>query len=153
MLLKRIKSPYIRFALLAGAGIILTTLVFVGSVYVGLWGPLPSRDELSDFEYQRASEVYSADSVLIGKFYLFAGSFVAFISGESLTWSVFSHLPWYADLSSQMKNNVFWTWTGFSRIWGFFLAFEKRGQKWSIFGKYRRIRKFFFFWNFAWVYL
>lgn len=71
MLLKRIKSPYIRFALLAGAGIIVTTLVFVGSVYVGLWGPLPSQDELADFEYQRASEVYSADSVLIGKFYLF----------------------------------------------------------------------------------
>lgn len=55
-------------ALAAG---ILGSSLFVASVYFGAWGDLPSKEELSRFEYQRASEVFSADSVLIGKFYLF----------------------------------------------------------------------------------
>ncbi len=46
-------------------------LVLIGLVYLGAWGKIPSKKELSDLEYQRASEVYSADSVLIGKFYLY----------------------------------------------------------------------------------
>lgn len=71
MFLKRIKSPYIKYGLVAFGAAILTILVFIGSVYFGAWGPLPSKQELSNFEYQRASEVYTADSVLIGKYYLF----------------------------------------------------------------------------------
>ncbi len=51
--------------------IFLLLLLFVLSVYFGAWGKLPSKTELSSLEYQKASEVYSADSVLIGKFYLF----------------------------------------------------------------------------------
>ena len=35
-----------------------------------MWGKLPEKEELSDFQYQRASEVYTADSVLNGKYYL-----------------------------------------------------------------------------------
>ena len=50
---------------------ILAIFLFIGSIYLGAWGKIPSNDELSDFEYQRASEVYTADSVLIGKYYLF----------------------------------------------------------------------------------
>ena len=46
-------------------------LFFIFSIYLGLWGKLPAKAELSNFEYQRASEVYSADSVLIGKYYLY----------------------------------------------------------------------------------
>tara|TARA_R110002049_G_scaffold181272_1_gene348388 strand:- start:10838 stop:13027 length:2190 start_codon:yes stop_codon:yes gene_type:complete len=45
--------------------------IFFLSIYFGAWGTLPKKNELSDFKYQRASEVYTADSVLIGKFYLF----------------------------------------------------------------------------------
>ena len=36
-----------------------------------MWGKIPSKAELSSLEYQKASEVYTADSVLIGKYYLF----------------------------------------------------------------------------------
>jgi len=36
-----------------------------------MWGKIPSKKELSNLEYQKASEVYTADSVLIGKYYLF----------------------------------------------------------------------------------
>src|SRR6056297_246784 len=46
-------------------------LLFFLSVYWGFWGKIPDKEELSDFKYQRASEVYSADSVLIGKYYLY----------------------------------------------------------------------------------
>ncbi len=66
-----LKSPYLRYGT---AGILLVcfgVLVFLNTVYYGLWGKIPSTEELSNFEYQRASEVYTADSVLIGKFYLF----------------------------------------------------------------------------------
>lgn len=37
---------------------------------MGAWGKLPSSEELANFQYQQASEVFSADSVLIGKYYL-----------------------------------------------------------------------------------
>lgn len=46
-------------------------LIFILSIYAGAWGTLPSKQELADIQYQRASEVYSADSVLIGKFYIY----------------------------------------------------------------------------------
>ncbi len=71
MLLQKIKSPYIRYGLLAFGIGIFGTILLVATVYTGVWGDLPSKKELSDFEYQRASEVYTADSVLIGKYYLF----------------------------------------------------------------------------------
>lgn len=45
-------------------------LTFIGLVAIGLWGKLPSKEELSSIQHQKASEIYSADSVLIGKFYL-----------------------------------------------------------------------------------
>ncbi|AKA35872.1 transglycosylase domain-containing protein [Flagellimonas lutaonensis] len=67
------KKPVKRWKLL-GAILLLPLLVlglFIGSVYMGIWGKVPSQEELADFQYQRASEVYSADSVLIGKYYLY----------------------------------------------------------------------------------
>ena len=36
-----------------------------------MWGKIPSKKELSNFQYQMASEVFTADSVLIGKYYLY----------------------------------------------------------------------------------
>ncbi|MEO0526456.1 MAG: hypothetical protein AAFZ89_04480, partial [Bacteroidota bacterium] len=45
--------------------------LFFLSVYFGAWGRLPNKKELSNFKYQRASEVYTADSILIGKYYLY----------------------------------------------------------------------------------
>jgi len=70
-MLKRIKSKYLKNTLL-GIGILFVGVVlFVGSVYFGAWGKLPNKKELADFQYQRASEVYTSDSVLIGKYYLY----------------------------------------------------------------------------------
>ncbi len=71
MILKRVKSHYIKYALLSIAVLGTGFLLFFASVYFGGWGEIPDKKELAGFQYQRASEVYSADSVLIGKFFLY----------------------------------------------------------------------------------
>jgi penicillin-binding protein 1A len=68
---KRIKSPYLRYGLIAICSFTIALIFFIFSIYFGAWGRLPSKKELSNFQYQRASEVYTADSVLIGKYYLY----------------------------------------------------------------------------------
>ncbi|NHF61353.1 penicillin-binding protein [Flavobacteriaceae bacterium TP-CH-4] len=70
-LLNKIPNPFLRYGLLAVVSLFLVGILFFLSIYFGAWGKLPSKKELSNFEYQRASEVYTADSVLIGKYYLF----------------------------------------------------------------------------------
>ena len=80
MILKRIKSPILRYGLLTLAAGIVFFILFILSVYLGAWGKIPGKSELSDFQYQRASEVYTSDSVLIGKFYLFDRQPIAFES-------------------------------------------------------------------------
>ncbi len=80
MLLKQIKSPILRYSILAIAAGIVILLLFILSIYWGTWGKIPNKEELSDFQYQRASEVYTIDSVLIGKFYLYDRQPIAFES-------------------------------------------------------------------------
>ncbi|WP_317132000.1 transglycosylase domain-containing protein [Pareuzebyella sediminis] len=69
--MKKIKSPYIRYGVVGFASLFTVFFLFILSIYLGLWGKLPNEKDLSDFKYQRASEVYTADSVLIGKYYLY----------------------------------------------------------------------------------
>ncbi|CAM3311316.1 transglycosylase domain-containing protein [Zobellia roscoffensis] len=78
MILKKIKSPFLKYAALAALSLVLFFFVFLISIYWGAWGKIPDKEELSDFQYQRASEVYTADSVLIGKFYLYDRQPIAF---------------------------------------------------------------------------
>ncbi|WP_282161187.1 transglycosylase domain-containing protein [Ulvibacterium marinum] len=68
---KRIKSPYLKYGLIVICSFTMALIIFILSIYFGAWGSLPSKKELSDFQYQRASEVYTADSVLIGKYYIY----------------------------------------------------------------------------------
>ncbi|TFG75309.1 MAG: penicillin-binding protein, partial [Flavobacteriales bacterium] len=67
----RIKPAPLRYGLLGLITLAGLLLLFLVSIYAGAWGKLPSKEALSNFRYQRASEVYTADSVLIGKYYLF----------------------------------------------------------------------------------
>ncbi|RAW01397.1 transglycosylase domain-containing protein [Pseudochryseolinea flava] len=48
----------------------LSTFLFVGLVWVGAFGSLPSKAELRLVENPLATEVYSADSVLLGKYFI-----------------------------------------------------------------------------------
>ncbi|MEA1787537.1 transglycosylase domain-containing protein [Arenibacter sp. GZD96] len=71
MILKRKITPYFKLLAAVFVGFLMVCILFVSSIYLGLWGKLPSQSDLTDLQYQRASEVYTADSVLIGKYYLF----------------------------------------------------------------------------------
>ena len=71
MIFKKIKSPFLRYALIGITGLAASLHLFILSIYFGAWGRLPDKESLSDFNFQEASEIYSADSVLIGKYYLY----------------------------------------------------------------------------------
>lgn len=45
-------------------------IVFVSTVFAGLWGALPSTKELQELSLYRASEIYDVNNQLIGKFYI-----------------------------------------------------------------------------------
>ena len=70
----------LRYGVLAIAGGLILFILFILSIYWGAWGKIASEEDLSDFQYQRASEVYTMDSVLIGKFYLYDRQPIAFES-------------------------------------------------------------------------
>jgi penicillin-binding protein 1A len=78
VIFKKIKSPILRYLLLAVIGLLLLFILFILSIRIGLWGEIPSKKELGNLEYQKASEVYAADSTLIGKYYLFDRQPIAF---------------------------------------------------------------------------
>lgn len=60
-----IKWPSLLFLIVIG-------LVFglYVSVYLGFWGEIPNKKELSDLSQAEASQIYDHDSVLIGKYYI-----------------------------------------------------------------------------------
>jgi penicillin-binding protein 1A len=58
-----------RYALLLFSGLVTFFLVLFVMVWSGVFGPLPDREELKNIQNPLASEVYSADSVLLGRYY------------------------------------------------------------------------------------
>lgn len=52
------------------AGLISMMLFFIFLVWIGLFGRIPGKKELHAIRHQQATEVYSADSVLLGRYYL-----------------------------------------------------------------------------------
>jgi penicillin-binding protein 1A len=72
-------------------------------VVSGATGPLPSREELARLENPSASEVYSADSVLLGRFFVQERSNVAF---ESLPKPVVDALIATEDVRFYQHNGI-----------------------------------------------
>ncbi len=70
MIFKRLKPALLRYTLIVIALLITIAAIFVLSIYFGAWGKLPDKKSLAEFQQPRASEIYTADSVLIGKYYL-----------------------------------------------------------------------------------
>ena len=52
------------------AGILACGVVFILLIWSGFFGALPDEDHLKEIHHPIASEVYSADSVLLGRYYL-----------------------------------------------------------------------------------
>ena len=65
---------YVRWGVLGGAALTalggITLLVFVAAVRFGAFGELPSETELGAVRNHNASEVYSADGELLGKYFI-----------------------------------------------------------------------------------
>ncbi|NPA33420.1 MAG: PBP1A family penicillin-binding protein [Chlorobi bacterium] len=59
-------------------GGIILIIAFIGLIYLGFFGELPDFERLENPEYNIASEVYTADGKLIGKYYIQDRSFVDF---------------------------------------------------------------------------
>ncbi len=78
MIFKQINSPILRYTLITVLILFTSLILFVCSILVGFWGKIPSSRELSKLEYQKSSEVYTADSLLIGKYYLLDRQPIAF---------------------------------------------------------------------------
>lgn len=52
------------------AGILLSVLFYL-SIYWGMWGKIPSEKELKDLKQNEATEIFSSEGKLIGKYYIF----------------------------------------------------------------------------------
>jgi penicillin-binding protein 1A len=59
----------VRWLALGLAGVIGVIGVLFLLIWIGVFGPLPGEKELRDIHHPIASEVYSADSVLLGRYY------------------------------------------------------------------------------------
>ena len=60
----------IRFVAKAIAGLVLFIAALFLMVYIGVFGQIPSVNELKSIQNYLSSEVYSSDRVLLGKYYL-----------------------------------------------------------------------------------
>lgn len=53
------------------AGILILLFLFYLSVLLGLWGPVPTKKQLSEIQQSEASEVLAVDGELLGKYFRF----------------------------------------------------------------------------------
>ena len=60
----------LKFILIAIVILIVIVSLFYTSVYIGVFGKLPTTDELKNISNEQASLVLSSDSTVIGKFFV-----------------------------------------------------------------------------------
>ncbi len=71
-MLQRIKqSPKLKWSLIVLASLIWVFILFYFSIYFGVFGKIPSTQDLKDLKQNQATQVLSADGDLIGKYYIF----------------------------------------------------------------------------------
>jgi penicillin-binding protein 1A len=72
------KRRIIKFGLFAFFGVLLLLFLLFGAVYIGLFGPLPSEADLTGIKQDNASEIYSSDGELLGKYFIQNRSSISF---------------------------------------------------------------------------
>lgn len=70
MLKKLWKKRWIKWPVILLFVIIGLLFGLYASVYLGFWGEVPNKKELTDLSQVEASQIYDQDSVLIGKYYI-----------------------------------------------------------------------------------
>ncbi|TBW29145.1 penicillin-binding protein 1A [Gramella sp. KN1008] len=71
MLDKIKRHPRIKWALIILLSLIALFFLFFGSIYFGVWGKIPSSQELTELNQNKATQVLAANGELIGKFYVY----------------------------------------------------------------------------------
>jgi penicillin-binding protein 1A len=71
-------SRVLKIMALAIAGVITLVLMLIALVWAGAFGALPDKDSLESIQHPIASEIYSADSVLLGRYFFQNRSPVSF---------------------------------------------------------------------------
>jgi len=66
---KSIGKRLLRLSIYAILGIIVLLFALFGTVYIGLFGPIPTAEELRAIKNNNASEIFSSDDVLLGKYF------------------------------------------------------------------------------------
>ncbi len=64
---KKLVFRWTTYLFLTGTGLL---LLLYFSIYIGLFGSIPSKDDLNQVSNYTASEVYSSDHVLLGRYYV-----------------------------------------------------------------------------------
>jgi len=72
------KRRIIKFGLFALLGVLLLLFTLFGAVYIGLFGPLPSEGDLTEIKQVNASEIYSSDGEILGKYFIQNRSSISF---------------------------------------------------------------------------
>jgi len=73
-----LKKRLFKIAILALFAGILSLFILFGAVYVGLFGPLPDKQDLVEIDQANAAEIYSSDGALLGKYFIQNRSSVSF---------------------------------------------------------------------------
>ncbi len=72
------KYPLLRFIFKAGVVLFLLGCLFFIMVFLGVLGPVPSKTQLHQINNPLASEVYSVDGKILGRYYVENRSYVSF---------------------------------------------------------------------------
>ncbi len=67
--MKKMFKKAVKYFILLIIAVIITLGILFGAVYIGVFGQLPTEQELSSIQNEEASLVYSSDGVIIGKYF------------------------------------------------------------------------------------
>ena len=65
------QSPKLKWSLIVLGAIFTVFVLFYFSIYFGVFGKIPSTQDLKDLKQNQATQVLSSDGDLIGKYYIF----------------------------------------------------------------------------------
>ena len=66
---KLLKKKILKYSIYTVLGGIAALLLLYFSIYIGLWGTIPTQKQLTEIQQSKATEVLSSDHQLLGKFY------------------------------------------------------------------------------------
>lgn len=103
---RKLRNTVLKYLLVLTLLAVTGGFLFIYSVYKGLWGPLPDYEELRNIRNYEASELYSEDGELLGKYFI-----------ENRTNVNFDHIPSHAINALIATEDVrFYRHHGFDKI-------------------------------------